>query len=157
MYFKELKTLCACVRACKCVLYLSTAPSKRVLQVCQPNGQKLGQSELFSSFLGGEETLPATSLRKEARTLLLWCTFTTHTLHRVCHQFCLEQQVLKFLSNVLIPRRHTEICRNMEWLETPDTAGSSWLPVPLPIVVLDGYADILAWQSGINYTDTHTR
>lgn len=139
------------------VLYLSTALSKRVLPVYQTNGQKLGQNELFSSFLGGEETLPAPSLRKEARTLLLWCKLTTHTLHRVCHHFSLEQQVLKSLNNVLIPLRHTEIHRNVERLEAPDTAGSYWLPVAHPIVVLDGSADILAWQSGINYTDSHTR
>lgn len=139
------------------VLYLSTALSKRVLPVYQTNGQKLGQNELFSSFLGGEETLPAPSLRKEARTLLLWCTLSTHTLHRVCHHFSVEQQVLKSLNNVLIPLRRTEIRRNVERLEAPDAAGSCWLPVPLPVLELDGAADILAWQSGINYTDTHTR
>lgn len=76
---EELKFLCACVHTCTCVLYLSTALSKRVLPVCQPNGQKLGQSELFNSFLGGEKTLPASSLGKEARTPFLWCTLMTHT------------------------------------------------------------------------------
>lgn len=57
-------------RVCVCVFYLSTALSKRVLPVYQPNGQKLGQSELFRTFLGGEETLLAPSPRKEAMTVL---------------------------------------------------------------------------------------
>lgn len=68
-----------------CVFYLSTALSKRVLPVCQPNGQKLGQSELFSSFLGGEETFPGPSLWKEARTPLSRCTLMTLAL--LCHRF----------------------------------------------------------------------
>lgn len=62
-----------------CVFYLSTALSKRVLPVCQPNGQKLGQSELFSSFLGGEQTFPVPSLWKEARTPTL--AVHTHDTH----------------------------------------------------------------------------
>ena len=48
-----------------CVRKLSTTPGERVPAVCQPNGQKLGHSELFNSFLGGEETLPISPLRKK--------------------------------------------------------------------------------------------
>lgn len=54
--FKALKLLkvregvCVCV----CVRKLSTSPGKRVPAVCQPNGQKLGHSELFSSFFQGK-------------------------------------------------------------------------------------------------------
>lgn len=148
MYFKELKILCMHAR----VFYICQLLwAGEFCQCVNLMGRNWG-SELFSSFLVGEETLPAPSLRKEARTLLMWRTLTTH-----CTGFSLEQQVLKSLNNVLIPLRHTEIWRNMEWLEAPDTVESYWLPVPLPVVVLDGYADILAWQSAINYTDSHTR
>lgn len=50
-------TSSAHVDVCVClyVRKLSTTPGERVLAQCQPNGQKLGHSELFNSFLGGED------------------------------------------------------------------------------------------------------